>query len=173
MKYAIKQKNTGFTIIELIVALAVLAILLTVGVPSVQELIKNNRVTGQTNELVAMINFARNEAIRRNSSVPVVLTSETDGWSGEVKDPSGTGSDPCTAMGALRCAEYNRVALTQDIDGSLDTVTLEFNNRGYLTPFEEVNIGLEHENCSSERQRRVIKILPTGQLSSEEAACSE
>jgi len=162
----------GFTLIELIVAIAVAAILLTVAVPSLTDLIRNNRVTGQTNELVAMINFARNEAIRRNGSVDVVLTSEADGWGGEVEDPLGSGADPCTAQGALRCADYSDVLLTQDIDGSVSSVTLTFNNRGYLDPFSEVNIALQHTDCSGTKQRREIRILPTGQVSSSVESCA-
>lgn len=159
-------RNQGFTLIELIVAIAVAAILLTVAVPSLTNLIRSNRVTGQTNELVAMINFARNEAIRRNDDIPVVLTSNADGWSGEVRDPAGTGADPCTAQGALRCADYRDVQLTSG------STTFEFNNRGYLSPFSEVNIALEHSDCSGSQQRREIRILPTGQVSSSVVACS-
>jgi type IV fimbrial biogenesis protein FimT len=155
----------GFTIIELIVAIAVLAILLTIGVPSIQQLIKNNRVTAQTNELVSMINFARNESIRRNDTVTVNLTKTTNGWSGEVKDPGGTGSDPCTATGALRCADYNGVQLPSGTD------TFAFNNRGYVDGFSQVEIVLQHTDCAGDRQRREITILPTGQVSSTDAQC--
>lgn len=162
-----KRRSGGFTLIELIVAIAVLAILLTIGVPSIQELIKNNRVTSQTNELVAMINFARNESIRRNDSITVELTSAANGWSGEVQDPSGTGADPCTAAGALRCAEYDMVLLTSG------SATFTFNNRGYVDGFTQVDIALEHVDCSGDRQRREIAILPTGQVSSTEATCSD
>lgn len=168
-----RRPPAGFTILELMVVIAVLAILLTVAVPSIQQLIKNNRVTSQTNELVAMINFARNEAIRRNGTIPVTLNSEAGGWSGEVEDPAGDGADPCTAQGALRCAEYESVLLTQDVDAGASSATFSFNNRGYVTGFNEVNIALQHTNCAGERQRREIRILPTGQVSTSDSACSE
>lgn len=156
----------GFTLIELIVAIAVAAILMTIAVPSLKNLIRDNRVTGQTNELVAMINFARNEAIRRNDTISVVLTNSADGWSGLVEDPEGDGSASCTAQGALRCADYSDVQLTSG------STNIAFNNRGYLTPFSEINLALEHTDCSGDSQRREIEILPTGQVSSSLAACS-
>jgi len=61
----------GFTLIELMVAVAVLAITLAIGVPSFRETILNNRMTTQINELVADLGFARSEAIKRG--VPVTL----------------------------------------------------------------------------------------------------
>lgn len=166
MCHACIRRAGGFTLIELIVAITVLAILLTIGVPSIQKLIKDNRVTSQTNELVALINFARNESIRRNDSITVELTSNANGWSGEVKDPAGAGADPCTATGALRCAEYNQVLLTSG------TVTFDFNNRGYVDGFSQVDLAMEHTDCAGNRQRREITILPTGQVSLTDAACS-
>lgn len=157
----------GFTLIELIVAIAVAAILLTVAVPSLSNLIRNNRVTGQTNELVSMINFARNEAIRRNDSIDVDLIAGTDGWSAEVRSPdSAEDSEKCT-VGVLRCADYNDVSLTLK-DG---ISTLTFNSRGYLEPFNKVSLVLQHTDCSGEPHRREIDILPTGQLSSEVVDC--
>lgn len=158
---------SGFTLLELMVAITVLGVMATLAVPMITDLIRNNRVISQNNELVAMLSFARNESIRRNDSVTVELTSTANGWSGEVKDPAGTGADPCTATGALRCAEYDQVLLTGD------TLTFDFNNRGYVAGFNQIDLVLEHTDCSGSRQRREIIILPTGQISSTETPCPE
>ncbi|RFF27321.1 GspH/FimT family pseudopilin [Wenzhouxiangella sp. 15190] len=159
------KRTAGFTLIELIVAIAVAAILLTIAVPSLSNLIRNNEVTGQTNELVALINFARSEAIRRNKSIDVDLISGTDGWSAEVRSPDSTeDSEECT-VGVLRCASYNDVLLS-------GASSLTFNSRGYLEPFGPISLVLKHTNCSGDRQRREIDIMPTGQLSSSAASCS-
>lgn len=161
-----KSHYRGFTLIELIVAIAVAAILLTVAVPSLTKLIRDNRVASQTNELVALINLARNEAIRRNKSIDVDLISETDGWGAEVRTPDGAeDSEECT-VGVLRCTDYNDVLLTAPN-------SLTFNNRGYLAPFSPVSIALQHTDCSGDRQRREIDILPTGQVSANNAACTK
>lgn len=163
-----KNAGRGFTLIELIVAIAVAAILLTVAVPSLTNLIRNNRVTGQANELVAIINFARNEAIRRNDSIDVDLTAGGSGWSAEVRSPGGEDDSVECTEGVLRCANYNDVAL------KTGSPSFTFNNRGYLSDFAGgvVTIVLEHVDCSNERQHREIEIRPTGQVSSSEAACS-
>ena len=42
-------KTHGFTLVELLVTLAVASILLTVGVPSMRDMIRNNQLTATTN----------------------------------------------------------------------------------------------------------------------------
>ena len=65
----------GFTLIELMITLAVAAILLTVAVPSFQTLIKRNALTARTNNFIADLHFARGEAAKRGSDVSVCPSS--------------------------------------------------------------------------------------------------
>lgn len=67
----------GFTLIELIVVLAVVATLVTVGIPSYQNLIQDNRLTINSNMLVISLALARTESIKRG--VPVTLCASTSG----------------------------------------------------------------------------------------------
>lgn len=75
-----KSFHSGFTLIELMVTLAVAAILLTVGVPSFQQLIRSNRLSTNTNEFVATLNLARSEAVKRGILVTVRKTNTN--WEG-------------------------------------------------------------------------------------------
>lgn len=61
----------GFTLLELLVTLVVGAILYGLAVPSMRAFIQNARITTQTNELVADLNFARSEAVKRAGHVVV------------------------------------------------------------------------------------------------------
>lgn len=61
----------GFTLIEMLVVVVVLAVLLTLGVPSYQRLVVDSRMTTQANEFLTMLYFARSEAIKRNATVTV------------------------------------------------------------------------------------------------------
>jgi len=57
----------GFTVVELMVTLGVVAILTVVAVPSFNNMINSNRLTTTANEMVAGLNVARMEAIKRNA----------------------------------------------------------------------------------------------------------
>ncbi|WDS38094.1 GspH/FimT family pseudopilin [Pseudoxanthomonas sp.] len=63
----------------MMVAIAVLAIMLAIAVPSFSQLLASNRLTAQANELVAALQVARSEAIRRNARV--ILCPSSDGAS--------------------------------------------------------------------------------------------
>jgi type IV fimbrial biogenesis protein FimT len=69
-------RENGFTLIELAIVLAVAAILLVVGVPALQDMVRNNRLVTETNSLVAHLNLARSEAVKRRTGV-VVCSSTT------------------------------------------------------------------------------------------------
>lgn len=69
----------GFTLIELLITTIVLAILATLAVPSFQSTIRNSSITSETNRLIAAIQYARNEAIKRNAAVVMARTSATNG----------------------------------------------------------------------------------------------
>lgn len=66
----------GFTLVELMVTIAVMAVLLAVAVPSFRDIINNNRISSQTNELVSDLTLARSEAAKRG--VPVSVCISTD-----------------------------------------------------------------------------------------------
>lgn len=83
--------TAAFTLIELMIGIAVAAILITVGIPGFRDLILDNRMAAQINSLVADLSYARSEAVKRNSAVTVCKRningtacddsrSWTDGW---------------------------------------------------------------------------------------------
>lgn len=59
----------GFTLIEMMVAVAVLAILLTIGLPSFGALVDNHRLDLSANALMHSVQFTRGEAVRRNQHI--------------------------------------------------------------------------------------------------------
>jgi type IV fimbrial biogenesis protein FimT len=63
-----KIRDHGFTLIELVVTMAVAAILVTVAIPNMRTFIQNNRLITQTNNLIGDINYARSESLRRTSA---------------------------------------------------------------------------------------------------------
>ncbi|HYQ21986.1 GspH/FimT family pseudopilin [Stenotrophomonas sp.] len=66
----------GFTLLELMITVAVLAILVTVAVPSFTAMIARNQITAAGNDLIAALQFARHEAVRRNAAVQVCASGD-------------------------------------------------------------------------------------------------
>lgn len=66
----------GFTLIELMVALAVLAVLLGLAVPSFTEVSLSGRLRSLANGLVASATLGRSEAIKRNAVVTLCASSD-------------------------------------------------------------------------------------------------
>jgi len=61
----------GFTVIELMVTVMVMSITVMIAAPGLKQTIQNNRVTTQANELLAALNYARSEAVKRGVQVTV------------------------------------------------------------------------------------------------------
>ncbi|MCH7696734.1 MAG: GspH/FimT family pseudopilin [Proteobacteria bacterium] len=75
------KKHIGFTLIELMVAVAVVGVVVAIGMPSFGELLKNNRMVTQANTIIASLHQARSETINRGISVRIEpLVAGTD-WS--------------------------------------------------------------------------------------------
>jgi type IV fimbrial biogenesis protein FimT len=67
-------KQTGFTLIELMVTIAVLGITLSIAIPNFQNAVLNSRITAQANQLMTTLNYARSEAVKRAAPVTVCST---------------------------------------------------------------------------------------------------
>lgn len=74
------KKHSAFTLIELMVTIAVAGVLLAIAVPSFSEVVSNNRLSARANEMVSAIAFARSEAMKRGR--PVSLCRSTNSGSG-------------------------------------------------------------------------------------------
>lgn len=72
----------GFTLIELMITLVILAVLLGIGVPMFQEGVLNSKLSSYANDLVASATFARGEAVKRNSRVGMCASSNGTACSG-------------------------------------------------------------------------------------------
>jgi type IV fimbrial biogenesis protein FimT len=96
----------GFTLIELMVTLAVLAILLVAAAPSFSDFIDKSRLKGAAHGVVDAINNARAESVRQGRDVSVAMKGTTTAWCLGAKsaaEPSAPG-EPVPAAAACDCS---------------------------------------------------------------------
>lgn len=66
----------GFTLTELMTTVALLSVLVSLAIPSFRNMMAGNRLISQSNEFIGAINYARSEAITRNSTVTFCRADE-------------------------------------------------------------------------------------------------
>lgn len=71
-----KRRERGFNLIELLVTLAVVAVVITAGAPAMANFINDMRLTATTNDLLTFFNFARSEAAKRGARVTLCISAD-------------------------------------------------------------------------------------------------
>lgn len=69
-------RNKGFTLIELMVTIAIAAILVTAGVPAFNQFVQNSRMASQVNALVRALNIARSTAVEQRTTTVVCPSTD-------------------------------------------------------------------------------------------------
>ena len=77
------NKASGFTLVELMVVVGIIAIMAVLAFPSFSQQIMQDRVVTTANQLNSVYKFARSEAVKRDSNVKLVVSG--DKW--QVKAP--------------------------------------------------------------------------------------
>jgi len=72
------RRVRGFTLLELMTTITIVAVLLAIGVPSLRGMIQRNRVSSASNDLAASIAYARTTAINRGQLVSMCPSTDGD-----------------------------------------------------------------------------------------------
>ena len=161
-----RHNHHGFTLIELMVTLAVIAIILAIAVPNMRTLIQNGRLSTQSNDFISDITFARSEAIKRGNNVVICPATVATACSGGSNWENGrlifvdANNDSAWGVGdiPLRFRESLGGANTQRAAGGL----LTFDRRGLLVAGSPTSFRLCDERLVA--YGRVITLTTTGQV---------
>lgn len=171
------RNEAGFTLIELMVTLVVLAVALSVAVPSFANLVRNQRLTGTANDLAGALARARSEAVA--TGAPTRLCPS---------DNPGS-NNPCTggmdySDGWIVAVDANRddtIDMTDDrlvrawqgpdfaVDGFDGPADVTYDSQG-LKIGNAANFDLKAAGCGNTWQRR-ISVNPVGNFNTQRQSC--
>lgn len=140
------NRETGFTMIELLTAVAIAAVLMVVALPNYQTMIKNNCLTNDTNALVSSFQQARSEAVKRSTTTTITAGNPGDasnewgqGWTITIdEDRNGNGTldagedydgDGVLSNSAL-VRQVNLTCTATTIDEIADATTIKYTADG-------------------------------------------
>ncbi len=83
---ALPRRPSGFTLVELMVTVAVLAVVAAIAYPTFTSIINSNRLAGAANDLLGDLQYARSEAIRRNAHIVVCASADESSCTGAAGD---------------------------------------------------------------------------------------
>lgn len=140
------NRQTGFTMLELLTAVAIAAILMVFALPNYQTMIKNNCLTNDANALVSSFQQARSEAVKRSTTTTITAANAGDttnewgkGWTITIdEDRNGNGTlDPgedyngdgvLSTSALVRKVDLTCTATT--IDETADATTIKYQSDG-------------------------------------------
>jgi len=164
---ATRLPASGFTIVEMMIAIAIVTVLTAIALPNLTQFLARNNLAGATNEIIAGINQARAEAIARSSTVTICPSNNGNrcnngnwerGWL-VFSDPNANrafdaGEDAIAISSGVGSASI-------DVDGL--NAGLSFNATGILNGFAAGNITLVHADLAISNQ---LVISTVGQVDS-------
>jgi type IV fimbrial biogenesis protein FimT len=165
----------GFTLIELMVTVAIAGVFASLAAPAMTTLIRNNRIQTEASSLVGDLQLARNEAIKRGSPVAVCpaavgggscLTTNTwqSGWI-VFTDPNGNGVYDGNPEAVLRYRQALTSTDTVAASTQPATNSISFNRDGFATGMGTTTTMLQfHAANNDTKATRCISVNLGGRL---------
>jgi type IV fimbrial biogenesis protein FimT len=169
----------GFTLTEMIVVTAIVAILLGIAIPSYKYLTTSYRMSAEVNNLLGDLQFARGEALKEGNGVTACVSADgatctgggnwAPGWI-VFSDPNANATvDPGERVVKVQNAFTGTIPDTFIASNAVTAVT--FNREGFATTaagFVTTTITLT-ESTNNNAYTRCLLISPTGMLTSQNA----
>ncbi len=156
------RRNLGFTLIEAMVAIAVLGILMTLAVPGLQKVVAKQRMRSASYDVMSDLTLARSEALKRGSTVvmePLTGTDWRSGW--RVRNAADN------SILAQRPAIGTSLAMTVLV-GTTPQGGVSFDASAQVAAAGPVKFSLNDGYGNS----RCIQLDPTGRPKSSTTACT-
>jgi type IV fimbrial biogenesis protein FimT len=169
-----KRQNSqrGFTLTEMMVVIAIVAILMTIGVPSYRYISNSYRMAGEVNGLLGDAQFARSEAIKEGQQV--ILCTSTNGTTCAGVTTWQVGWIVCVDVNSNNtCENTDPVLRAQATFVNTDTfvsdatsaaTTIIFNREGFAVGFPALAILTLHDKTANSAWTRCLEIQTVGMM---------
>lgn len=157
------KKAAGFTLVELMITLAIAGILATVALPSYRDFVRTQRVKSASFELVAALTLTRSEAIKRNANV--VMAQASGGWQ---NGWTISWTDPATSNVTIIRNQAAYLGLNISDSAAVGSVTFRKDGRLDSTA---TNFTVNSSPSSTNVTPRCISISLSGRAGSTKGAC--
>lgn len=170
------RRSKGFTLVELMVTIAVLAVLVAIAFPSFRGVMRNNQVASANNEVLGLFSLARSEGLRNNRGAGVCAStsgSACDGsWGDGLMAYSDLDGDGSFGGGdtVLRFVQI-RPALTVTSAASASSGFI-FDSRGRSRATANQSITITPSACKTGEPRRTLTVNLSGQVRVLQDTCS-
>jgi type IV fimbrial biogenesis protein FimT len=118
------KRHEGFTLIELMIVVVIVAVLLAIAVPSYREWIVNAQIRTKTESVLSGLQIARVEALKRNTAIFFDMATDTS-WSvgcvAPIADNDGDGVPDCPSIIQSKTASEGGGAVTVAITPAAST----------------------------------------------------
>jgi type IV fimbrial biogenesis protein FimT len=121
-----RHHSSGVSLVELMIALAVFAILIAMALPSFASWIQNTRIRTAAEGILNGLQYARTEAVRRNTNIEFSLSGTGAGWTVQVPNVAPALQTRADDEGGTG------VALTPATTGGVATTKATFNGMGWV-----------------------------------------
>ena len=156
-----RKTQHGFTLPELLTAMAIIAILAAVATPTLRQFSANSRTTAANNSLVSALALARSEAIRR--STPVTVCSSANAATCANSNNWATGWIAFTdvnANGAFDAASDTLLQAWSAPSGNVSVTStanvLTYNSRGMMNLGTAITFNTWVAGCRGANQTQVV-----------------
>jgi type IV fimbrial biogenesis protein FimT len=163
----------GFTMIEMLMTIAIASILMSLAIPSFRYVTNSNRIAGELNGLLGDLQLARAEAIKEGRTVTVCQSNDgatctnSTNWQGGwivFSDPVNVG---VYDAGETYFRKQKPFSGTDTFLASNNVTAITFNREGYAVGMANGTLLTLHDSTNNSAWTRCLSINLSGQMTSE------
>jgi type IV fimbrial biogenesis protein FimT len=160
----------GFTLIEMLITIAIAAILMGIAIPSFRYITNANRIASELNGLLGDLQLARSEAIKEGRTITVCQSndgascSNSTSWEGGwivFSDPTNVG---VYDAGEVYIRKQKRFSGSDTFVASNNVSVITFNREGYAVGMANGTLLALHDSGNNSAWTRCLSINLSGQM---------